>query len=76
MVTRYRRRDIPTEQIIINLYNKDLTNNKIASVAKNLCVIHYSKQTINNITDKVISNVVKSLEKWQKLFENIGLRGL
>ena len=57
MVPRYQRRDLSTEQTIIDLYDKGMTNNEIASIVKNLCGIHYSKQTISNITDKVIANV-------------------
>ena len=57
MLPKYQRRDNSTETTIVDLYDKGMTNNEIAAVIEKLCGARYSKQTISNITDKVITNI-------------------
>lgn len=39
------------------MYQTGLTNSEIASTIKKLCGASYSKQTVSNITDKIITNI-------------------
>ena len=57
LIPKYQRRDNSTDQTIIDLYQAGLTNSEIASTVKKLCGASYSKQTVSNITDKVITNI-------------------
>ena len=53
---KYRRYDHSTDQTIIDLFDKGLSNQGIAN---HLCGASYSKQTVSNITDKCIENIDK-----------------
>lgn len=57
LIPKYQRRDLSTHQTIIDLYQAGLTNSEIASMINKLCGASYSKQTVSNITDKVITNI-------------------
>ena len=56
---KYRRYDHSTDQTIIDLFDKGLSNQDISSIANHLCGASYSKQTVSNITDKCIENIDK-----------------
>lgn len=57
LIPKYQRRDHSTNQTIIDLYQAGLTNSEIATMVQKLCGATYSKQTVSNITDKVITNI-------------------
>lgn len=57
LLPKYQRHDHSTDKTIIDLYQTGMTNSEIAHVVQSLCGTSYSKQTISNITDKVIANV-------------------
>lgn len=57
LLPKYQRHDHSTDKTIIDLYQTGMTNSEIAHVVQSLCGASYSKQTISNITDKVIANV-------------------
>lgn len=59
LLPKYRRHDHSTDQTIIDLFDKGLSNQDISSILNHLCGASYSKQTVSNITDKCIENIDK-----------------
>lgn len=59
LLPKYRRHDHSTDQTIIDLFDKGLSNQDISSIVNHLCGASYSKQTVSNITDKCIENIDK-----------------
>ena len=59
LLPKYRRHDRSTDRAIIDLFDKGLSNQDISSIVNHLCGASYSKQTVNNITDKCIENIDK-----------------
>ena len=59
LLPKYRRHDHSTDQTIIDLFDKGLSNQDISSIVNHLCDASYSKQTVSNITDKCIENIDK-----------------
>lgn len=52
LLSKYRRHDHSTDQTIIDIFDKGLSNQDISSIVNHLCCASYSKQTVSNITDK------------------------
>ena len=59
LLPKYRRHDHSTDQTIIDLFDKGLSNQDISSIVNHLCGASYSKQTVSNITDKCIESIDK-----------------
>jgi putative transposase len=59
LLPKYRRHDHSTDQTIIDLFDKGLSNQDISSIVNHLCGASSSKQTVSNITDKCIENIDK-----------------
>ena len=59
LLPKYRRHDHSTDQTIIDLFDKGLSNQDISSIVNHLCGASYSKQTVSNNTDKCIENIDK-----------------
>ena len=59
LLPKYCRHDHSTDQTIIDLFDKGLSNQDISSIVNHLCGASYSKQTVSNITDKCIENIDK-----------------
>ena len=57
LLPKYQRRDSSTDQTIIDLYQAGLTNSDITTMIHKLCGASYSKQTVSNITNKVVTNI-------------------
>lgn len=57
LLPKYQRHDYSTDKTIVDLFQTGLTNSEISHIIQSLCGATYSKQTISNITDKVIANV-------------------